>query len=159
MDLEDLAENLRPYTATTTRIEMAPWAKAYTIGMNDIYTELTLEKMENLPTGPKGRGLEDYKELFVDQQEEQAKTVIKKPPKKVLMKGEPGSGKTTMGKKISWDWATGLFKVFSIVFFVSLKLVRPGNAIESIIIQQTPALEGLQIKQWQLEILLEKIWL
>ena len=38
----------------------------------------------------------------------------------------------------------GLFKMFTLVLFVSLKLVRPSNAIENIIIQQTPALEGLR---------------
>ena len=35
-------------------------------------------------------------------------------------------------------------------FFVSLKLVRPGDAIESVIIQQTPVLEGLGVKQDQI---------
>ena len=76
----------------------------------------------------------------------------KKLPKKVLMKGDPGSGKNTASKKISWDWAVGLLKVFTVVFFISLKLVKPGDAIENIIdpIQQTPALEGLGIKEQQL---------
>ena len=135
-DLEDLAEKLRPYTATTARIEMAPWAKAYTVPMQDIYTELTLETTENLPTGPEGKRLEDYRELF--DYNRLAPKPKRKLSKKVLFKGDPGTGKTVMGKKISWDWAVGLFKVFSIVLFVSLKLVSPGDAIENIIIQQIP---------------------
>ena len=65
------------------------------------------------------------------------------------MKGDPGSGKSTVSKKMSWDWAMGLFKMFTLVLFESLKLVRPSNAIENIIIQQTPALEGLEITSKQ----------
>ena len=62
----DLTEKLRHHTAKTTRIEMAPWAKAYTVDIKDIYTELSLEKIENQPTGPEGQRIEDYKELFAE---------------------------------------------------------------------------------------------
>ena len=65
-DLDDLAEKLRHHTATTTRIEMAPWAKAYTVDIKDIYTELSLRKIENQPTGPECKRIEDYKELFAE---------------------------------------------------------------------------------------------
>ena len=65
-------------------------------------------------------------------------------------------GKTTVSKKISYDWAVGLFKIFTLVFFVSLELVKPGDTIENIIIQQTPALESLSIRQKQLKMILEK---
>ena len=34
---------------------------------------------------------------------------------------------------------------------MSLKLVRPGDTIENIIIQQTPPLEGLNVKNEQLK--------
>ena len=50
-----MAEKLRLHTAKTTRIEMAPWAKAYTVDVKDVYTDLTLEKIENQPTGPEGK--------------------------------------------------------------------------------------------------------
>ena len=132
---------------------MAPWAKAYTVDIKEIYTELTLEKIENEPTGPEGKRIDDYKELFVESpaksQEEQFRSspgpIKPRPSKRILGKGEPGYGKTCLGKKISWDWAKGLFTAVSIVFFVSLKLVRPGELIENIIIQQTPVLEGLGV--------------
>ena len=65
-DLDDVAEKLRHHTAKTTRIEMGPWAKAYTVDIKDIYTELSLEKIENQPTGPEGKRIEDYKELFAE---------------------------------------------------------------------------------------------
>ena len=43
----------------------------------------------------------------------------------------------------------------SIVFFVFLKLVRPGDAIENIIIDQNPSLEGLCISRQKLENIFE----
>ena len=155
-------EKLKEFTARTTRIEMAPWAKAYTVPMQDIYTELTLEKIENQPTGPQGKILEDYKELFDDtvsdsnenkgQSMEQPK---KKLQKKVLLKADPGMGKTIFGKHLAYDWAKGILTAFTIVFFISLKLVRPGDTIENIIIQQYPALEGLNVKQQRLKSILD----
>ena len=48
-------------------------------------------------------------------------------------------------KKVAWDWAKGIFTAVSIVFFVFLKLVNPGDAIENVIIDQIPVLEGLDV--------------
>ena len=75
LDLQELAEKLRLHTLKTTRIEMAPWAKAYTVDIEKIYTELSLEKIENQPTGPEGKTIDDYKELF---QEEKGNGSVKK---------------------------------------------------------------------------------
>ena len=35
---------LREHYKKTMKVEMAPWAKAYTVDMKDMYTDLTLEK-------------------------------------------------------------------------------------------------------------------
>ena len=65
-------------------------------------------------------------------------------------------GKTTVGKKIGWDWAKGILKTFEIIFFVFLKFVRPGYSIENTIIQQTPVLTGLGITASKLLTFFEK---
>ena len=54
------------------------------------------------------------------------------------------------------DWATEVFKKFSIVFFVPLKLVKPGDSIEKVIMKQNPELEELQISQQKLKVLLSR---
>ena len=74
--------------------------------------------------------------------------------KKVLLKGEPGIGKTTLAKKMALDWARGVFTTFSIVLFVILKLAHPGDAIENVIIKQNYFLEGLGVTQCKLEAIL-----
>ena len=162
------------------KIDMAPWVNAYTVDVNDMYTEPTLEEIEKKPTGPIYSIIGSYKDFFKEKREnvndqsnkgrklskipittvrkgthrpsvetkkESVKTEIKVKRKgdRVLVKAESGFGKTTLSRKISWDWAMRLFTTFSIVFFVSLKLVKPGDVIENIIIQQTPDLEGMNV--------------
>ena len=119
---------------------MAPWAKTYTVDIKDVYTELALEKTENQPTGPEGEKIEDYKDLFANRNVAKETEFPKFTAEKILMKADPGMGKTTQGKKIAHDWAKGVFTAVSVVFFVSMKLIRPGDAIENIIVQQTPAI-------------------
>ena len=76
--------------------------------------------------------------------------------KKILFKGDPGTGKTTFSRKVAWDWATGLFTAVSVIFFVTMKLAKPGETIENIIIQQTPTLQALNIEQKRLRSVLEE---
>ena len=132
------------------KIEVAPWIKEYVTDMNDLYTELSLEKLNDKARGKHGEELNSYKELFTNQESPRLESDTKVPQKKarrreILFKGEPGIGKTTLMKKITFDWAKGIFTAVSIVFFVFLKLVYPGDAIENVIIDQTPVLEGLDI--------------
>ena len=70
---------------------------------------------------------------------------------KILAKADPGMGKTTFCKKVGFDWALGLFKTFSIIFFVFLKFVKPDATIENIIIEQNPHMKGLNITDSKLE--------
>ena len=64
-------------------------------------------------------------------------------------------GKTTLLKKITWDWSNKIFKAFAIVFFVFLKLINPGDRIENVIIEQNPYLEGLSITPEKLRAILD----
>lgn len=64
-------------------------------------------------------------------------------------------GKSTFSKKVLYDGAVGIFTTFTVMFFVSMKLVRPGDSIENIIIQKTPELEGLNVTEKKLKSILE----
>ena len=166
-----LSENLKPYTEQAMKIEVAPWIKDYVVDMDDLYTELALENIKNKPTGLKTRLLHDYTEMFEDdgdfqesdcklgrlkfQEKSQFSVGIDMDVAKILIKGDPGIGKTTLLKKITWDWATGTFTQFIIVLVVFLKLVKPGESIENVIISQRPELEGMNVTQHKLRALLE----
>ena len=116
------------------KIEPFPWLRDYYVDMRKLYTELILEKIENLLLGETRWTLKGYVEMFDC-----------KGRKKILIKGDPGMGKTTLCKKIGWDFANGLSKMFSMVFFIFLKFVNPGETIENVIIKQNPELEGLGV--------------
>ena len=113
-----LAEKLRPYTAQAMKIEVAPWIEDYVVDMDKLYTELELENVRNKPTGTETLTLKNYNEMFdmhdtvklIDQVMHGSKT--KGVVHKILIKGNPGIGKTTLIKKIAWDWATGTFTVY-----------------------------------------------
>ena len=63
-------------------------------------------------------------------------------------------GKSSFGKKIAYDWAKGVFTAVSVVFFVSMKLIRPGQSIENIIIRQNSRLEALNVPEQKMKIIL-----
>ena len=98
------------------KIEPFPWLRDYLVDMTKLYTELTLEKIENEVVGESIQGLRGYEEMFNSNGRN-----------KILIKGDPGMGKTTLGKKIGWDWARGAYRLYSIVFFVFLKFVEPDE--------------------------------
>ena len=144
-----IAEKFKPFTEEKMKIEPFPWFEGYLINMDELYTELTLEKVEMKLLGEERRRLGGYQEIFDCNQSNPNN-------KKVLMKADPGMGKTTLGQKMSWDWARGHFKKFSMIFFVALKLVKPGDPIEKVIMQQNPELEGLGVSQQKLKALLNR---
>ena len=164
-ELETLAEKLRPHIEEAMKMELAPWIKDYEVEMDKLYCELTLEQLEKQLSGVKGQRLTDYKELFDEHEKDVAtsesgpkkkvpiectkisgaRKSVRRRAKKVLVKGDPGIGKTSLLKRIASDWAKGIFTAFSIVFFVFLKLVKPGDAIENVIIDQMPVLEGMGV--------------
>ena len=100
-ELKDLAQKLRHHTLKTTQIEIAPWAKAYTVDIKDIYTELSLEELFPIMTDASGNS-EDRQ--FTR--------------RRILIKGNEGFGKTTFTKKIMHDWSIETFTGFDIVFSV-----------------------------------------
>ena len=163
-EIADLIDELQEYTEKAMKIEMAPWIESYTVDMEDLYTELSLEQIENKPTGPISEKLDNYAQLFTeqettDQQETSSVEKIsntsrrkakKRKGKKILAKGDPGTGKSTFGKKIAYDWAKGEFTAVSVVLFVSMKMATKAWTIESVIIKQNPRIESLDITEEKL---------
>ncbi len=154
------------------KLLVTPWNEIEVVEMDELYQELTLEKVENKPTGQKGITLRSYTELF-DAAHVQVSAAVEgssnedspKPPqnpkldlnarkgkgckkgKRVQGKGDPGMGKTTLAKKMAWDWAKEKFTTFSLVLFVMLKLAQPGDRIESVIFDQNKWIEGLNVSE------------
>ena len=129
----------KPYVVTRMKLEPFPWLPEYYVDLHDNYVDLTLEKIKNEIYGQFGNKLKNYQKLFSCNVRA-----------KILIKADPGMGKTTLGKKMACDWAKGAFKHFSMVFFMFLKFVRPGELIEDVIFQQNSELEGLNVSKAKL---------
>ena len=145
-DFEDITEGVKKYAEESMKIEMVPWVRNYAVKMGELYTELTVEKIEDKPTGPESEVISDYRELFkqehssVDPRKRKGRFRKREKGKRFLVKADPGLGKTTFCKKLAWDCAKEYFTSFSIVIFVRLKLVKAGQSIEDVLIQQCPSL-------------------
>ena len=148
-ELSAIARKLRPFMEQAMKIEVAPWIRDYVVNMDELCCELTLEKINNVAYGREYTTLDKHLFMFKD------KSV---PCKKILIKGDPGIGKTSLVKKIAWDWAKEEFTEVSLVFFLHLKSVKPVVAIENAIIEQMPELEGLNVSRSKLESFIEHFW-
>ena len=143
-----MADLMRRGLKKKTKITQYPWQKACEVEMDKLFVKLTLEKQTKEPHRRKRPRLEHYVELFdINMQDE---------GERILLKADPGMGKTTLMKKITHDWVLGRFTNVSIVFFVLLKLVKPGETIENVIIKQMPILEGNHVTPEKVKKVLDK---
>ena len=117
------------------------------------YTEVTLDKVKPTHAQAEKEHIEGYQELFENRND--SKTHQDVQFKRILLKSDPRLGKSSMAKKIAHDWVMGFFTSFTLVFFFSLNLVRAGETIENILIQQTPELDALNVTQQRLRKILD----
>ena len=150
MEFRALAETLRPYTEQAMKIEVAPWIRDYRVEMDRFYADVSLSTVDDVPLAPRIITLHDSEAMFFSQKSHKGENA-----NKILLVSDPGHGKTSIAKKISWDWAKGVFAAFTIIFIVLLKMVKSGDAIENVIIEQTPALEGMGVSPQKLRGMLE----
>ena len=152
------------------KIEPFPWLRDNLIDMNKFYTELNFAKVENIVLGKNTTHIKKYEEMLQCNSDSDWETEEKCSEsletnaedgtldrKKILLKADARMGKSTLGKKIGFDCSRGIFKINSVVFFVTLKLVKPGEAIENVIIQQHPELEGLNVSPRKVRSMLERL--
>ena len=71
--------------------------------------------------------LNHYMDLFAD---------LKKEGTRILLKGDPGTGKTTFVHKLAFDSATGKLDLFDVIFVVKLKFADKNHSIGEIIKEQ-----------------------
>ncbi len=141
--MTSIAKILKPDVEERMSIQIQPWIESDVVKMEDLYTRLTIEKHTNKP-----QGLE--KEILIDEDDTnmEYKSLLEgkmQQTKRILVKGDPGIGKTTLMRKIAWDWAKGIFKSFVMLFVIVLKLVSPMDSIEEMIMQQNPILQGSNV--------------
>ena len=165
-EFQAIAEKLKPHVEGRMKIEPFPWLRDYDVDMRELYTKLTLQKIKTSLFGEKFTSIVHYEKMFERGSNSDSETekeyledgghlqINRSQRDKILLKGDPGMGRTTLGNKMGLNWAEGMFEKYSIVFFVHLKFVKPGDSIESAIIQQHTELHGLKVSEGKLRAML-----
>ena len=150
--IAEIAEILKPDLKDAMKIQMTPWKETHKVGIEELYTRLRIEKHTIKLQKTEKEELSEYKELFKDLGKN----------KRILIKGNPGIGKTTFSRKIVYDWANNdiedtELKSIVLMFLVTLKYIKPAQTIEDMIKQQHKCLvSNKEISRALLKDILEK---
>ena len=136
-DVETCRGKLARHYKKTAKIPTSVWASVCQVELDKLYTRLSWVKMEQTPTGTSKKKLRHYTDLFTA---EKGGNI----PKRVLVQGETGIGKSTFVKKLAVDWAAlddaemtekqkHALRKFKLVVVVTLKDVSSCQTLEEVI--------------------------
>ena len=135
-DLNSCRSKLEDHYQKTATVPTSVWSKKSVVDIHQIYTRLSWVKEEQTPAGTTQSELKHYTELFTSNKN----GVI---PKRILVQGQTGIGKSTFVKKLLVDWVgvnkgTGdeqaaILKKFELVVAVNLKEVSKFQSLRDVI--------------------------
>ena len=135
-DLKSCRSKLEEHYQKTATVPTSVWCKKSVVDIRQIYTRLSWVKEEQTPAGTTQSELKHYSDLFTANKD----GVI---PKRILVQGQTGIGKSTFVKKLLVDWVevskeTGdeqaaVLKNFELVVAVNLKEVSKCQSLKDVI--------------------------
>ena len=117
------------YNSTMSQVMITPWNPDDTIDIDEVYVELSFQRDDRKLSGTGKEKLEDYTKIFVGR----GHHLI---PKRILVYGRPGIGKSTFAKKLAVDWSRGekhILKKFDLSLLIKLRNVCSTQDITSML--------------------------
>ena len=135
-DLKYCRSKLEDHYQKTATVPTSVWCKKSVVDIHQIYTRLSWVKEEQTPAGTTQSKLRHYSDLFTADKNGAI-------PKRILVQGQTGIGKSTFVKKLLVDWVevnketgdkqTSVLKNFELVVAVNLKEVSKCQSLEDVI--------------------------
>ena len=135
-DLKYCRSKLEDHYQKTATVPTSVWCKKSFVDIHQIYTRLSWVKEEQTPAGTTQSKLRHYSDLFTADKNGAI-------PKRILVQGQTGIGKSTFVKKLLVDWVevnketgdkqTSVLKNFELVVAVNLKEVSKCQSLEDVI--------------------------
>ncbi|KAL9979393.1 hypothetical protein ACROYT_G017049 [Oculina patagonica] len=97
-DVKTCRIKLEEHYKRTATVPTSVWSKASPVDIHQIYTRLSWVKEEQTPAGSSQSELSHYTDVFTANKN----GVV---PKRILVQGQTGIGKSTFVKKLAVDWA------------------------------------------------------
>ena len=137
--METCRSKLAEYYKNSGTVPTSVWSTLDPVDIHEIYTRLSWEKQEENAAGSSQTELEHYSDLFAANKSGTF-------PKRILVQGQTGIGKTTFVKKLALDWAelnlddekavdkkTVALKRFELLVAVNLKEVSKHQSLKDVI--------------------------
>ena len=136
-DVKFCRSKLAEHYKRTATVPTSVWTKTSLVDIHQIYTRLSWVKEEQTPAGSSRSELKHYTDVFTANRN----GVV---PKRILVQGQTGIGKSTFVKKLAVDWAelddetTGdkqkdILKTFELLLVVNLKEVSKYQSLKDVI--------------------------